>query len=316
MAGDRDDAPLYRDIADGPEGGRAWWCRTEDGLRLRIGHWPAPTPRGTVLLLPGRAEYIEKYGRAARDLAQMGYGTLSIDWRGQGLSPRMLRDGMTGHVLRFTDYQCDLAAMLDLAAALRLPRPWHMLGHSMGGAIGLRAAMQGAPFASCAFSAPMWGIAMTAALRPVAWALSWASRHLGLGHLRSPGVTRDNYVLAEPFETNDLTRDREMHAYMVAQLRAHPELSLGGPSLHWLFEALRECRALAAMRPPALPCLTFIGSDERIVAIPPIEARIAYWPGARLERVEGARHEFLMETSATRAHVMGELGTFWAEHTG
>ncbi len=306
-------APLYSDVADGPDGGRAWWRRADDGVRLRVGHWPAPSAQGTVLLLTGRTEYIEKYGRAARDLRSLGYGTLTMDWRGQGLSDRMLNDAMSGHVLHFTDYQRDVDVMLDHARALDLPRPWHMFGHSMGGAIGLRAVMRGLPFASCAFSAPMWGIAMTAPLRPLAWAISWASRHLGLGHLYSPGTPRGSYVLTEPFPTNTLTRDPDMHAYMVSQLRAHPELSLGGPSLHWLFEALRECRTLAAMPPPDLPCLTFIGSAEKIVAFPPIEARIKDWPGARLERVEGARHEFLMETPATRAHVMRELATFWAQ---
>jgi lysophospholipase len=310
------DAPLYRDVADGPEGGRAWWLEAPDGVRLRLGHWPAGEARGTVLLMPGRTEYIEKYGRAARDLAALGYGTLTIDWRGQGLSDRIQHDPMSGHVLRFTDYQHDVDVMLAHAAALDLPRPWHMLGHSMGGTIGLRAAMRDLPFASCAFSAPMWGIAMTAILRPLAWALSWISRYLGLGHVYAPGGTRHSYILTEPFETNLLTRDREMHAYMVAQLRAHPELSLGGPSLHWLFEALRECRRLAAMPSPDLPCLTFIGSEEKIVSLSAIEARIQRWPDAQLERVEGARHEFLMETPATRAHVMRLLGTFWQRHAG
>ncbi len=308
------DAPLLEDIADGPDGGRAFWQDAQDGLRLRIGHWPAAQARGTVLLLPGRTEYIEKYGLTARDLGQLGYGTLTIDWRGQGLSDRILIDVLPGHVGHFRDYQTDLDAMLQLATALNLPRPWHMLAHSMGGAIGLRGALRGLPFATCAFSAPMWGIAIKPTLRPVAWLLSWASRQIGLGHLHAPGATRDSYVLSEPFETNALTRDREMHAYMVAQLQAHPELALGGPSLHWLFEALRECRTLASLPSPDLPCLTILGSQEEIVDIARIDSRIARWPGARLEKVEGARHELLMETPATRAHVMRQLATFWDSH--
>jgi len=181
----------------------------------------------------------------------------------------------------------------------------------MGGAIGLRAAACGLPVASAAFSAPMWGIRMQAALRPLAWSLGWGSHHVGLGHKFAPSTGPNSYVLSEPFESNDLTRDAEMHGQMVAQLTAHPELSLGGPSLRWLFGALQECRRLHALPSPDLPCLTILGTDERIVDVPRIETRIARWPGARLERVDGARHEPMMDRPETRQAVWDMLEQFW-----
>lgn len=308
------DAPLFEAIADGPAGGRAVWVRASDGVRVRVAHWPTAAAKGTVLLLPGRTEFIEKYGRAAVDLAARGYGTMTIDWRGQGLSDRIAADAMSGHIGRFTDYQADVAALLKVAEAARAPRPWHLLAHSMGGAIGLSAAMGGMPIASCAFSAPMWGIRMKAALRPLAWTLGWSSGRVGQSHRYAPSTNRSSYVLSEPFETNDLTRDARMHAHMVAQLTAHPELALGGPSLHWLFEALRECRRLKALPSPALPCLTFVGTEEAIVDTWRIDARMARWPGARLERIPGARHEAMMDTPQTRAMVWDMLANFWAAH--
>jgi lysophospholipase len=265
-----------------------------------------------VLLFPGRTEFAEKYGRAAIDLAARGYGTLTIDWRGQGLSDHLAADTMSGHVADFADYQADVAALLEVANAFDAPRPWHLLAHSMGGAIGLRAAMGGLPVATCAFSAPMWGIRMKAALRPLAWSLGWGSRHVGLGHLYAPSTSSASYVLDEPFETNDLTRDADMHTHMVAQLAAHPELALGGPSLHWLLEALRECRRLHALPSPALPCLTFVGTEEAIVDTSRIDARMARWPGARLERIPGARHEAMMDTPQTRTKVWDMLADFWS----
>lgn len=291
------------------------WVQASDGVRVRVAHWPATAAKGTVLLLPGRTEFIEKYGRAAVDLAAHEYGTITIDWRGQGLSDRIAADAMSGHVDSFADYQADVAALLAVAKSERAPRPWHLLAHSMGGAIGLRAAMHGLPVASCAFSAPMWGIRMKAALRPLAWSLGWSSRHLGQSHRYAPSTSGASYVLSEPFEKNDLTRDAQMHAHMVAQLNAHPELALGGPSLHWLFEALRECRRLRALPSPKLPCLTFVGTDEVIVDTSRIDARIARWPGARLEHIPGARHEAMMDTPQTRAKVWEMLADFWAAST-
>ena len=93
-------APFFEDVAGGPPGGAAWWLTTSDEKRIRVGLWPtnAEEPRGTVLLFPGRTEYIEKYGRTAQELAERGFATLAIDWRGQGLSDRMLDDPRIGHV--------------------------------------------------------------------------------------------------------------------------------------------------------------------------------------------------------------------------
>ena len=297
-------APLYSDLADGPEPGRALWMRATDGVRLRVGLWWPEDAAATVLLFPGRTEYIEKYGRTAHDLARHRLATLVIDWRGQGLSDRLTADPMLGHVHRFTDYQRDVAAMLTTARALNLPRPWFLLAHSMGGCIGLRAAIDGLPVAACAFTGPMWGIRMARGLSPLARALAWGAVRLRLGQRYAPGTKGEHYVLSEPFETNELTGDAAMYHYMAGQLRAHPELGIGGPSFRWLHEALKEMRALARRPAPDMPCLTLVGSLESIVDMRPIEARMRHWPGGRLKTIPGGRHEVLMEDAATRARVL------------
>ncbi|WP_135501593.1 alpha/beta fold hydrolase [Roseovarius aestuariivivens] len=308
-----DTAPLYADLAEGPEDGTAFWIHADDGVRLRAAAWrPQDTASGTVLLFPGRTEYVEKYGRIAADFASHGLATLAIDWRGQGLSDRLTEDEMAGHVHLFADYQRDVAAMCDAAAALDLPKPWYLLAHSMGGCIGLRAVMNGLPVTAAAFSAPMWGIRISRPLRPVAWSLSWSSRGVGLDHVYAPGTASTSYVLTEPFETNKLTTDRESYDYMIRQVSADPRLGLGGPSLRWLYEALRETRALSRLPSPALPCLTLLGTEEDIVDPGRIRERISRWPGARLDMIEGARHEVLMEGEATRRHLTVTLARFFA----
>ncbi|MBE0452565.1 MAG: alpha/beta hydrolase [Roseovarius sp.] len=304
-------APLFAEVADGPGDGAAFWLRAADGARLRLGLWHRAATKGTVLLFPGRTEYIEKYGRAAQKFAARGFATLAIDWRGQGLADRLVDDAMAGHVHHFEDYQHDVAAMMHAARALDLPRPWHLLAHSMGGCIGLRAVMAGLDVSSAVFSAPMWGIQMSQALRPVAWSLAWSVRQIGLGHLYAPSTHPEHYVLTEPFETNKLTNDRNMWEYMACQLRAHPELGLGGPSLRWLHEALKETRALARMPSPALSCLTIIGSDEDIVDAGRVHDRMTRWPGSHFEIVPGGRHETLMDTPATQARLFGMICDFY-----
>ena len=220
-------APFYDDVAEGPDNGAAYWITTADGVRIRVGVWPLHGAKGTVLLFPGRTEYIEKYGRGAADLAARGYATVSIDWRGQGLADRLIQDPASGFVDKFTDYQIDIAAMLGVADALNMPGPRMLLAHSMGGCIGLRALMDGLPVNAAVFSAPMWGITMSNAMRPAAWAMSWASRKVGLGGTLAPGTTPQTYVLAEGFEGNNLTTDPDMYRYMQDQVGRTAESGMG-----------------------------------------------------------------------------------------
>lgn len=293
-------APLFEDIADGPAGGAAHWLTTRDGVRIRVAHWSGPDARGTILLFPGRTEYIEKYGRDAREFLRAGLATLVVDWRGQGLADRLVDNAAVGHVGAFPDYQEDVAAMVAHARALGLPEPYYLLAHSMGGCIGLRALYDGLPVKAAVFSAPMWGIQMSTALRPLAWTISTLSRTLQFSHAFAPGQDAVTYVMRATFEENTLTSDREMFDFMQRQLRAHPDLAIGGPSLQWLHESLTEMRTLAQRPAPAVPSLTFLGSDEAIVDPARIRQRMAGWPGGKLVEIPGARHEVLMEVPETR----------------
>ncbi|MEP0961244.1 MAG: alpha/beta hydrolase [Roseobacter sp.] len=288
-------APFFATIAHGPEGGAAHWTTTSDGIKIRIGHWPLQAAKGTVLILPGRTEYIEKYGQIAASFAQRGLASASIDWRGQGLADRLLDNPLIGHVEHFSDYQKDVAALVRVARELDLPRPYFLLAHSMGAAIGLRAVMEGLAVRSVAFSGPMWGIKIAPNLKPAAWALSNLMPRIGQGHRLPPGTRLEHHVLANGFEGNLLTRDRSQFDIMREQLTLHPELVLGGPSFVWLREALIETRHLSNRGSPNLPCITFLGSNERIVDVPAIKARMSTWKNGELQIIPEGEHEVLME---------------------
>lgn len=307
-------APFYHDVAEGPENGTAHWLTTSDGVRIRMAHWRAAEEKGTILLFPGRTEYIEKYGRTAEAFGKRGYAMLAIDWRGQGLADRLIDDRDSGYVEEFDDYQKDLAAVMEAAEALDLPKPYYLIAHSMGGAIGLRAVMSGLPVKAAVFSAPMWGILMSAVMRPTAWALSWASKKAGIGHKMAPGTKARTYVLAEPFEGNNLTHDEDMWRYMQEQMRSYPDMALGGPSMHWLHEALGDMKELAAQPAPDLPCLTFLGDEEKIVDPAAIHTRMANWPRGELVTIEGAEHEVLMELPQMREMIHDRTAAFFDAH--
>jgi lysophospholipase len=296
-------APYHADIAGHPDG-ICHWLLTVDGVRVRVGHWPVANAKGTVLIFPGRTEYVEKHGRTALDFGKRGYACAAIDWRGQGLADRLLENHAVGHVDSFEDYQLDVKAMLDHVKSLGLPEPYHMLGHSMSGCIGLRALYEGLPVKSAVFSAPMWGIKMSAALRPIAWGLSSVSKPLGFSGLLAPGQQAETYVLRATVEDNALTSDASSFDLLQQQLISHPELALGGPSLHWLNESLREMR------------VTFLGTKETIVDPARVYQRMAQWPRGELVVLENGRHEVLMEIPAIRNRVLdGSVDLFNAQTT-
>ncbi|MBS0564502.1 MAG: alpha/beta hydrolase [Proteobacteria bacterium] len=293
------DAPFYADVAEAPAGQTCRWLATADGVRIRAAFW-RQGERGTVLLFPGRTEYAEKYGPAAGELAARGFAMATLDWRGQGLADRPLPDRATGHVRHFGDYQKDVAAFLGLVRAEGLPQPFHLIAHSMGGQIGLRALLDGLPVRAAAFSAPMWGLHINPALRPLAWLTSGLAALAGKGSLYAPGTSAATYVSEAPFADNVLTRDPAMYAFMQRQIAAHPDLILGGPSMQWLNEALRDCLALSFSPSPRLPGLTMLGALERVVDPRRIRARMERWPGGELDIVAGAEHEVMMERPEVR----------------
>lgn len=307
-------APYHADIAGGPDGGAAHWLTTSDGLRIRVAHWNMTDAEGTVLIFPGRTEFIEKYGDAAKEFQKRGFASIAIDWRGQGIADRMTSNRAIGHVGEFSDYQSDIAAMMAHLAELDLPRPYFLVGHSMGGCIGLRALMNGLDINAAMFSAPMWGMEMSLHLRPFAWGLSTLSVALGFDEKIVPGQMEEGYVLREDFAANTLTNDPEVWAMLGRQLKAQPDLGLGGPSLRWLNKSLHETRTLSKLPSPATPCLTFLGTDEEIVDPQRIKDRMSAWPNGTLRVIQGGKHEMLMDLPDLRKQVFDETAAFFVNH--
>lgn len=295
-------APFHADVANGPEGGCAYWLTTSDEVRIRIGVWDGGD-KGTVLLFPGRTEFIEKYGAAAKAFQERGFSTVAIDWRGQGLADRALDNRLIGHIDKFNEYQQDVAAVLAALPELDLPDPTGLFAHSMGGCIGLRALMEGLPVDAAVFTGPMWNIALDPMRRGAGWALSSLSRNTRFERLLAPGTSDVSYVLSQPFQDNLLTRDQSAFEAMRQQLVAHSDLGLGGPSLAWINEAFKECHALSLVPSPNVPCVTFLGTNERIVDTDAIRDRMARWHNGELRMIEGGEHEVAMDLPDVQTEV-------------
>src|SRR5271169_4226505 len=144
-----------------PEGVVTGTLKAPDGVSLRFARWLPPAGRrGTVCILPGRSEWIEKYFETVRDLRARGFAVAILDWRGQGLSDRALGNRLKGYVGSFSEFDTDLETFVRQVVLPDCPPPIFALGHSMGAVVVIRAVARGHRwFDRIVLSAPMLGIA-------------------------------------------------------------------------------------------------------------------------------------------------------------
>lgn len=307
---------------DGPlalvPGGRAWdetlALVAADGVRLRGALWrPVGTPRGLVLLLTGRTEFLEKHTRTAAELVARGFAVASLDWRGQGLSQRLVRSHAKGHVGHFGHFHRDLRALVAHPAVAALPGPRLMIAVSMGATIGLGALYRGVVAADAVvLLAPMLGIVMGRWHRLLSRVVLPLARRTGRSE-RWPPLPR----VAQPyafsgFEGNVLTGDRESFEWLAATLRRHRELQIAMPTLGWLAEAMAEMAWLGRQGRLGCPSLCLLGTREAVVT-PEAVRRGAARIGARLDEIAGAQHDLLMEAAPIRAELWRTIDRFLAE---
>jgi lysophospholipase len=282
--------------------------RTADDILLRVVRWvPQGEPLGTVAILQGRTEFIEKYFEVAGELLARGFVVVAMDWRGQGLSDRDLRDARKGHVDDFAFYERDLDALHQQVLQFLCPEPWFALGHSMGSAILLAQARAGrSPFARLVLSAPMidvYGLRFPRLTRALAEGLDM----VGLGTAFVPGGSRIG-VQERAFEGNVLTADPARFARTASILKAVPQLGLGDPTVGWLNAAFRLMDEFADAEYPRrifTPTLVLGADEDRVVSLLALERFATRLKVGRLIVIPESRHEILME----RDHIRGQ---FWA----
>ncbi|ODT32121.1 MAG: lysophospholipase [Kaistia sp. SCN 65-12] len=297
-----------------PEKGTVGFFTARDGKKIRYAHFAATGRplKGTVVILTGRNECIEKYFETIRDLSGRGLGAALIDWRGQGGSDRLIRDPQRGYVKSFSDYANDLEQFFEEVVLPDCPGPYFMLAHSGGALVALLAAPNMvnrvrrmvliAPFLELPGQRP----SMKAVCR-----ITTLLCLVGLGRLyaawgpRKPGGT--------PFEENKVTSDPERYRRNALLYETFPQLALGGPTIRWLRAASRA--SLAVRRPDFMaalkvPMLVVAAGADRVVSA---RAVADYARGLRLGTlltIDGAAHEILQERDLYREQFLAAFDAF------
>ena len=268
-----------------------------------------------ILILPGFTEYCEKYAHMMMAIHQRGYDSLTIDWPGQGMSGHFGHDELAVHIEDFDNHINALAALIKTAGWQE--ETLHILGHSMGGHLAVRAADYfGDQVGSVIACAPM----MVPRQRPI-WfirMLAWLFRQAGFQYHHVPFTKIPNIEALQSFMPhNPLTYDEAGFAWQTRWLFDRPELRRYGASNGWVGAAYRSSASYtlnqAFLKQLKQPFLIIDAADESIVSRPAIKQAADTIPNAEYHLMPNARHELFNEKQETYDKVWRIMDAFWAE---
>lgn len=297
-----------------PENATAGFFTAADGKVLRHAFFPTSARpfKGTVVLLPGRNECIEKYFETVRDLTARGLAVVMFDWRGQGASDRLIKDPQRGYVRSFHHYANDLDQFFTEFVLPDCRGPYFVLAHSAGALVALLAAPALANRVSrMVLTAPFLMVTGTSLTLTTIHRLATALFYLGLGRLYVTGGPRppERY----PFASNKLTSDPARYARNCELYEAYPLLGLGGPTVAWIRAAadasmtVQDPDFIEKIQTPIL--IVAAGADE-VVANRPIEDLALRLRNGSLLTIDGARHEILQEADVYREQFLAAFDAF------
>lgn len=280
-------------------------------LRYAIFRSEQTVARGTIVLLHGRNETIEKYFETIRDLTAKGFWVATFDTRGQGGSERLLKKADAGYVRRFSDYQKDVSLFLEQVVLPDTRLPFFLMAHSTGGLIALSMAPQlsnriermalCSPFIALSGQSvsPRW-------VKTIATALTLTG--FGGKQLGKDQRERD-------FDGNPLTSDAERFARNIAMIGSHPELFIGRPTARWVYEVMKIMPKVTRqdhLTHITIPTLLLAPVLDTITPYAAQEELSRNFRAAQLIPVIGARHELFQERDIYRAQALAAIDAFFA----
>jgi lysophospholipase len=287
--------------------------KTRDGARLRAVYAPVEeNPRGTVVVIGGRGDFMERYFETMRDLMARGFTVASFDFRGQGGSQRALANTFRNHVGDFRDYDEDFAAVMTQVVIAHCPKPYFAVAHSTGGHILLRNLRRRNWFTRALVLSPLIGILYGLWPLPLVRAMVFLSTSLGLGWMFLPGGRREP-MGREDFPGNPLTSDQTRWDRDSAVLEQAPRLGVGGPTFAWLKAARKSTAALKAMRPRerfTCPVLMVAAGLDRVVDNEATHRLAETVAGVSLVVIRESLHDILAERDDIRNQFFAVFDAF------
>ena len=273
-----------------------------DGTKLYVSRYRSDAQsRGSVFLVHGFTESAVKFSELIYSLLQNGFDVVAYDQRGHGRSGREegLSDPSVTHVEHFDDYEKDFASVCK-AMEGKMPKPWCVFCHSMGGAVTALFLMRHPDvFSRAALCAPM--IAVNRKHMPffLLKAICRAFRIVGKG--KQLLFISKPYSGLETFEGACAT-GRERFEWYALFKDTHPAFQNYSPSYAWLSEALGVSQKLlwpTAPKKIACPVKIYSAGDDWEVNNFAQKLFVRGLKQGQLVTVDGAYHEIYRSKDET-----------------
>ncbi len=279
-------------------------------LELRCATWETKNSKGTILIFSGFTEFIEKYYETIGDLIDLGWSVVAFDWRGQGLSSKLLKVKDKGYIESFGQYLQDAEAIYQQRVE-HLPKPHNLLGHSMGGHLAFRE-LQEHPnrFHRAVLSAPMQSIAGLPT--NVLSKFSSFFRLLGFGQSYVIGGKAGDKNKGYKRLTSDINRFRKWSSIF----KKEPRLLMGSATWNWTKAASKSMRhSMKAEQIQKIKTPVYVASakDDVVVNETTHERMDDTNPLIRIIPYSGARHEIYTEVNLYRNRFMQDVDAFFME---
>ena len=285
-----------------------------DGVRIRYATARSfrTDPVALVVLLNGRAEFIEKYAGIITEFQKKGFDVATLDWRGQGLSDRELANRHKGYVKDFDSYISDLRMLFE-----RNLNPDHLpvffVAHSMGGHIALRFIKEHPGVVQKAvLLSPMIDIVTGPFPKPIARLIAKAACRNGFAERYVLGG-KDYVPRNIRYEDNLFTHDREKFWIHHNAVERNPDLALGDVTWGWLDAAFRSIDLLMDPAYAAgvdAPVLLVGALEDRVVDVKAQRRFADLAPDCSFVPVKQGYHELLFEKKEIRETVWHHLETY------
>jgi lysophospholipase len=292
------------------------------GVKLAYAAALVPDERAAVVIVNGRTENLLKYQEVVADLVRQKYSVYVYDHRGQGFSGKLLHsEPKKGHVENFDYYVDDLQTFVQQVVKRDPHKTLFVLAHSLGGGVATRH-LQRFPgvFAAAALSSPMH--------QPNAKILISAKsscRFFGqTGTIASSawagGIARP-YSHGPYDERNSYTHSPDRWARVLqVEDKYKEDVRIGGPTRGWTAEACAASDAMLAETAKIVTPVLVLQAGEDTAVTPEAQNRFCAaladktgraCDGGGPQRVEGARHELLIEADRYRVPAMSRILDFF-----
>lgn len=297
--------------------GHFWHFTNSFGHDIRAASWagdPKIDRDTTVVLLQGRASFIEKHKELITDLVKRGYHVKTFDWSGQGGSGRFLKNTHKGHINSFDQYLSDLDVFMKNYVLPVASGKVVLLGSSMGGHLALRYVKEHSdtPIDGLILLAPMLDVITDPVPRSLASPLVNAVVAFG---------GRETYALGrgdfnpdkKSFEKNKETQSPERYKKEVKILKENPYYVLGGPTYGWVkaaFESMEKTMDPSYLQSVKTPILFMTAGKDMILITEDDHKVCATLPKCVHKIYRNAFHNIANEIDKVRNAFLGDFEDF------